>query len=214
MVLDGADADRLLVSARTPDGTTGLFLVTDAASGVTRTRFHMIDDFTCADIEFADAEAIPVAIGADVDRAIEAAVDRTIVALGAEVVGAAQAALDETVAYAGRREQFGRPIASFQVIAHRLARMFIELEVVRGGVIEALANATGSPEERAMAASGLKVLVGDNGRFVVNQGIQVHGGVGTVDEFKVSHCFKRVFALETLFGNGDYHLARYARAMA
>jgi len=214
LVMDGADADRILVTAKTPDGATGLFLVSGDAAGMTRTLFHTIDDFAAADIELADVEAIPVALGADVPAAIQTAVDRSIVALGAEVVGASQAAIDETAAYAGKREQFGRPIASFQVIAHRLARMFIELEGLRGGLIEALSNATASAGDRALAASGLKVLVGDAGRYVVNQGIQVHGGVGTIDEYKVSHCFKRVFALETLYGNGDFHLERYAGAMA
>jgi alkylation response protein AidB-like acyl-CoA dehydrogenase len=214
MVMDGADADRILVSAKTADGAIGLFLVTGDAVGMTRTRFRSIDDFAAADIELDGVEAVPVAIGADVPGAIEAAVDRTIVVLGAEAVGAAQAAIDETAAYTGKREQFGRAIASFQVVAHRLSRMFIELEGLRGGVIEALSNAGASAGERAMAAAGLKVLIGDNGRFVVNQGIQLHGGVGTVNEYKVSHAFKRVFAIETLFGNGDFHLERYARAMA
>src|SRR5690606_35073418 len=107
-------------------------------------------------------------------QAIEAAVDRTIVVLGAEAVGAAQAAIDETAAYAGKREQFGRAIANFQVVAHRLSRMFIELEALRGGVIEALSNAGASAGERTMAAAGLKVMIGENGRFVVNQGIQLH----------------------------------------
>lgn len=214
MVLDGADADRLLVTARLASGEVGLFLVAGEAVGVERTRFHTIDDFTAADIVLGDAAAHLLASGGQVPAALAAAVDRAIVALGAEAVGAGQAALDETAAYAGKREQFGRPIAQFQVIAHRLARMFIELEALRGGVIEALSSATADAGQRALAAAGLKVLVGENGRFVVNQGIQVHGGVGTVNEYKVSHCFKRVFALETLYGNGDFHLARYAEAIA
>ncbi|RYE02772.1 MAG: pimeloyl-CoA dehydrogenase small subunit [Sphingomonadales bacterium] len=214
MVMDGKDADRILISATTEDGSTGLFLVTGDAAGMTRTLFRSIDDFAAADIALDGVEAVPVAIGAGVPDAIQAAVDRTIVVLGAEAVGAAQAAIDETAAYTARREQFGRAIASFQVVAHRLARMFIELEGLRGSVVEALSNAGASAEERALAAAGLKVMIGENGRFVVNQGIQLHGGVGTVDEYKVSHAFKRVFAIETLFGNGDFHLERYARAMA
>jgi alkylation response protein AidB-like acyl-CoA dehydrogenase len=214
VVADGADADRVLVSARTPEGETGLFLITSEGDGTTRTPFHSIDDFAQADLSLENAQAIAIAIGDHVPAAIAAAVDRVIVAVGAEAVGAAQAALDETAAYASRRQQFGRPIAQFQVIAHRLARMFIELEALRGGVIEALSVADGSAEERALAASGLKLLLAENGRFVVNQGIQVHGGYGTLIDYKVSHCFKRVFALETLFGNGDYHLERYATAFA
>lgn len=214
MVMDGADADRILVSAATDGGSIGLFLVTGDAPGLKRTLFRSIDDFAAADIELDDVEAVPVAMGADVPIAIQSAVDRTIVVLGAEAVGAAQTAIDETAAYAGKREQFGRPIASFQVVAHRLARMFIELEGLRGSVIEALSNAAAGTEERAMAAAGLKVMISENGRYVVNQGIQIHGGIGTVNDYKVSHAFKRVFAIETLFGNGDFHLERYAQAMA
>lgn len=211
LVMDGAHADSIVVSARSDDGTAGLFLVTGDAAGLSRTGYHTIDDFAATDLVFEEVEADLIALGAGVEDAIAAGIDRSITALGAEATGAAQAALDETAGYAGKREQFGRPIAQFQVIAHRLARMFIELEGLRGGVIEALANASADPRERALAASALKVLVADRGRYVVNQGIQVHGGVGTINEYKVSHCFKRMFALETLYGNGDYHLARYAR---
>ncbi|RIA37162.1 hypothetical protein DFR49_3039 [Hephaestia caeni] len=211
VVMDGADADHLLVSARLADGTTGLFMVAGEAEGLVRTGYYTIDDAAAADLTLDRVAARAVAIGGGVGAAITAGIDRTITALGAEAAGAAQAALDETAGYAGKREQFGRPIAHFQVIAHRLARMFIELEALRGGVFEALANVAADAGERALAASALKVLVAEKARFVVNQGIQVHGGVGTVNDYKVSHCFKRVFALETLYGNGDYHLARYAR---
>jgi alkylation response protein AidB-like acyl-CoA dehydrogenase len=214
MVLDGADADHILVTARTPEGATGLFLVTGETDGLTRTRFHTIDDFAAADLAFDGAEATAIALGASVPSAIQDAVDRTITVLGAETLGAAAAALDETAHYTGQREQFGRKIATFQVVAHRLARMFAELEGLRGGLIEALSVAGASAGERAQAASGLKVLMSENGRFVVNQAIQLHGGVGTVNEYKVSHCFKRVFAADILFGNGDFHLERYAKAMA
>jgi alkylation response protein AidB-like acyl-CoA dehydrogenase len=214
MVLDGADADHILVSARTDTGKTGLFLVRGGATGMTRTLFRTIDDHAAADIAFDNTDALAITLNAGVPAAIQAAVDRTITALGAEALGAAAAALDETAAYASQRQQFGRAIAGFQVVAHRLARMFVELEGLRGGLLEALSNATAPAEARAQAAAGLKVLIGENGRFVVNQGIQLHGGVGTVDEYKVSHCFKRVFAIETMFGNADFHLDRYAEAMA
>lgn len=212
MVMDGADADRLLVTARLPSGETGLFVMAgdDAAA---RARFHTIDDFSAADIDFHESSAVLLGSGAAVRAGIERGVDRAITALGAEVIGASSEAIEETARYAGERVQFGQPIAKFQVVAHRLARMFIELEALRGGLFEALANVGGDPNEEALAAAGLKVLMAQNGRFVVNQGIQLHGGVGVMNNYKVSHCFKRVFALETLFGNADYHLDRYARLM-
>jgi alkylation response protein AidB-like acyl-CoA dehydrogenase len=214
MVLDGADADRLLVSARTATGDLAVFLVEGGTQGIRRAPFHTIDDFAAADIELADVAASLVARGPGVEQSLRLAVDRVLIALGAEAVGAASAALDETAAYAGQRQQFGRIISQFQVVAHRLARMFIELEVLRGGMLEALASVSGPTQESALGAAGLKVLIADSGRFVVNQGVQLHGGVGTVNDYKVSHCFKRVFALETLMGNGNYYLDRYARLMS
>lgn len=208
MVLDGADADHLLVTARTPQGL-GLFLVR-GVEGQHRQAFHTADDFSAADIRFTDAPASLLAVGEVVQAAVERGVDRAIVALGADVVGAASAALDETARYAGERKQFKRTISSFQVVSHRLARMFVELEVLRGGLNHALSTADGTAAERAMAASGLKHLIGESGRFVANQGVQLHGGVGTVHEFKVSHCFKRIMVGDILFGNGEHHLDRYA----
>jgi alkylation response protein AidB-like acyl-CoA dehydrogenase len=214
MVLDGADADRILLTARTAEGTIALFEIAGDAAGLTRTRFHTIDDFSAADIALDSVEARPLVLTDDAIAMVRSAVDRTITALGAEAIGAASAAIDETAAYTGKRVQFGRPLAGFQVIQHRLARMFAELEGLRGGLIEALSNAAEPADDRAQAAAGLKFLIGENGRFVVNQGVQLHGGNGTIYEYKVSHCFKRVFATDILFGNGDFHLERYARAMA
>lgn len=213
MVLDGLDADHLLVTARGSQGV-GLFLVRSGAEGLHRQGFHTADDFSAADIRLIDTPAELLAMGDDVPGAIERAVDRAIVTLGADVVGAASAALDETARYAGERKQFKRTISSFQVVSHRLARMFVELEVLRGGLNHALSVADGSAGERAMAAAGLKHLIGESGRYVANQGVQLHGGVGTVHEFKVSHCFKRILVGDTLFGNGDHHLDRYAGMLA
>jgi alkylation response protein AidB-like acyl-CoA dehydrogenase len=214
MVLDGADADRILLTARTAEGSIGLFEIAGDAAGLKRTRFHTIDDFAAADITLEGVEAHALVLADDAIAMVQSAVDRTITALGAESVGAASAAIDETAAYTGKRVQFGRPLSGFQVVAHRLARMFTELEGLRGGVIEALSNAAESAGDRAQAAAGLKFLIGENGRFVVNQGVQLHGGNGTIHEYKISHCFKRVFATDILFGNGDFHLERYARAMS
>ena len=214
MVLDGADADHILVTARTADGTPGLFLVASNPATATRIGFRTIDDFAAADLTFDETPAHGLVLGEQVLPAVQAAVDRTITVMGAETLGAATAALEETARYTGEREQFGRKIATFQVVSHRLARMFVELEGLRGGLLEALSVAGATRAERAQAAAGLKVLMSENGRFVVNQGVQLHGGVGTVNDYKVSHCFKRVFATDILFGTGDFHLDRYAGAMA
>src|SRR5690606_34986861 len=119
-----------------------------------------------ADVRFLEAPAKLLAMGEDVPAAVARGVDRAIVAQGADVVGAASAALDETARYAGERKQFKRTISSFQVVSHRLARMFVELEVLRGGLNHALSVADADASERAMAAAGLKHLIGESGRYV------------------------------------------------
>ena len=125
------------------------------------------------------------------------------------MLGGMQAALDQTVAYSAQRQQFGRAISSFQVIQHRLARMFVEIERMRGGLFEALSQADAPAAQRGRAMSGLMVLLSEAGRYVTENAIQVHGGVGVVKDFAVGHYHKRVVALEAMFGTAEHHLARY-----
>jgi alkylation response protein AidB-like acyl-CoA dehydrogenase len=117
-----------------------------------------------------------------------------------------------TVEYLKTRKQFGVPIGTFQVLQHRAADMLIALEQARSMALFATMMAEEpDPVERRKAISAAKVQIGHSGRFVGQQAIQLHGGIGMTMEYKVGHYFKRVTMIDTLFGDADHHLAELAR---
>ena len=116
--------------------------------------------------------------------------------------------LDATVGYAKTRKQFGQPIGKFQVLQHRMADMFVQLELSVSATLMATLK-LGGPERR-QAASAAKVQIGKAGRFIGQQAVQIHGGMGMTDELNVGHYFKRLTMIDALYGNVDYHLRRFA----
>jgi alkylation response protein AidB-like acyl-CoA dehydrogenase len=144
-------------------------------------------------------------------RALEAAVDMAAAAACAEAVGIASTVLDMTVAYLKVRKQFGVPIGSFQVLQHRAVDMFVEVELMRSTAILASVKADDAdPEERRRAVSIAKAQLAVGGKLVVQQAVQLHGGIGITDEHDVGLYFKRMTALSALYGDEEHHLARYA----
>ena len=139
-------------------------------------------------------------------------VDAAIAALAAEAVGAMTTMHELTVEYLKTRKQFGVPIGAFQVLQHRAADMLIALEQARSMCLLATMMAD-EPDvvERRKAIAATKVQIGRSGRFVGQQAIQLHGGIGMTMEHKVGHYFKRVSIIDTLFGDADHHLAELAR---
>lgn len=221
VVVGGHVADRIVVPARTSggrrerDGIT-LFLVDADADGVTRRCYATQDALRACDLTL---EGVRVEAGAAIGPVdgglalLEEAVDHGIAALAAEAVGAMQAAHEQTLDYARTRRQFGVPLAKFQVLQHRMADMFIHLEEARSLAVLAALKLGAAPEERARACAMAKVQVANSGRFVGQQAIQIHGGMGMTDEMPISHYFKRLVMIDVMFGNGDWHLKRVA-AMA
>jgi alkylation response protein AidB-like acyl-CoA dehydrogenase len=139
-------------------------------------------------------------------------VDAAIAALAAEAVGAMAALHQLTVDYLKTRKQFGVPIGSFQVLQHRAADMLIALEQARSMCMLATMMTDERDEvDRCKAIAAAKVQIGRSGRFIGQQAIQLHGGIGMTMEYKVGHYFKRVTAIDTLFGDADHHLAKLAR---
>jgi alkylation response protein AidB-like acyl-CoA dehydrogenase len=135
-------------------------------------------------------------------------VDTAIAALVAEAVGAMTAMHELTVDYLKTRKQFGVPIGNFQVLQHRAADMLIAVEEARSlALLASMMAEDPNPVERRKAIAASKVQVGRSGRIVGQGAIQLHGGIGMTMEHKVGHYFKRVTAIDTLFGDGDYHLA-------
>jgi hypothetical protein len=142
---------------------------------------------------------------------IEAALDIGLAALCADAVGVMQALLDATIEYVRTRQQFGQPIGRFQALQHRIADMLIHLEQARSmSYLAALRCTDEDVSERRRALSAAKVVISQAGRFVGQQAVQLHGGMGMTDELKVSHWFKRLTAAQLMFGDSDAHLQRYA----
>ena len=219
-VLNGESADQLLVSVRTSgerrdrEGIS-LAIVDATAAGVTRKPYPLIDGSRGADIHFDNVELPASAVIGEPGAAlaeIEDVIAEALVAIGAESLGAMDALLEQTAEYTRTRQQFGQPISRFQALQHRMADMFLQCQALRSLLYyAAIARHEGRPDA-ARAASALKVKVDEAGRFVSQQAVQLHGGIGMTDELGISHYFKRLLLLNTLFGDGEHHLQRYLEA--
>jgi pimeloyl-CoA dehydrogenase small subunit len=221
VVLHGDSADRLIVSARTaggqrePDGIS-LFLLDPKTEGVAVQGYPTVDGLRAAEITLRDVRLGAEALLGPRDHAlplIERAVDLAIAALAAEAVGAMSVMHELTVEYLKTRKQFGVAIGAFQALQHRAVDMLVAVEQARSMAMLAtmMAEAPDAGERRRMIAAA-KVQCGRSGRQVGQQAIQLHGGIGMTDEYKVGHYFKRVTAIDTLFGDADHHLAVVADA--
>lgn len=222
MVMAAPWADRLIVAARTAgdagdDDGLSLFVVDPAASGVTLHAYPTIDGRRAADVEFAGVRVAPEALIGPEGGALpllEAMRDRAIAAQAAEAAGLLDKLLTDTVEYTRQREQFGQPIAAFQVLQHRMVDMYMQVEMVRSAAVLAALRLDGDPAERAKAASAAKVTVANACRFVGQNAVQLHGGMGMTDELPIGHYFKRATLIESEHGTADWHLARHAALSA
>jgi alkylation response protein AidB-like acyl-CoA dehydrogenase len=216
-------AQVLLVSARSGGEAVDaaglwLFAVPRDTPGLTLTEYLTIDGQRAADIQLDGAHvSLESRLGGEVDvlSAIEAALDVGLAAVCAEAVSIMQALVRATVEYLNTRQQFGQPIGRFQALQHRVADMTVHLEQARSmSYLAAMRCASPDLEERRRALSAAKVVIAEAARFVGQQAVQLHGGMGMTDELKVSHWFKRLTAIEILFGDGDFHLQRFAASIS
>jgi alkylation response protein AidB-like acyl-CoA dehydrogenase len=136
-------------------------------------------------------------------------IDEATAAVGAEAVGVLRKLHEGTLDYAKQRKQFGTAIANFQVLQHRMVDMFIEVEQSVSMTYMATIKVDESAAERAKAVSAMKVRIGRACKFVGQNAIQIHGGMGMTDELAIGHYFKRASLIEGLFGSVDHHLKRY-----
>jgi len=219
VVLHAGAADTLLISARTsgePGDAKGisLFRVPRDAKGLSLDQYPTIDGQRAADIYLNGVqvqESSRLGVEGGALPGIDAALDVGLAALCAEAVGVMQALVDATVAYVQSRQQFGTAIGRFQALQHRIADMLIHLEQARSmSYLAALRCSDENVTERRRALSAAKAVVGQSCRFVAQQAVQLHGGMGMSDELIVSHWFKRLTAAELMFGDSDTHLQRYA----
>ena len=216
LVLGAPWADTLLVTARIAGGQQdrsgiGVFAVQAKAAGLSATDFPTLDGARASNITLQEAHATLLGEREDALGAVEKATDTAIAAMASEAIGCMQVLLDTTIAYTKQRVQFGKPLADNQVLRHRMAAMAVKLEEARGSALNAVLNADAEPLARALAASSAKVKVGRAGRFVAEQAVQLHGGMGVTDELNVGAYFKRLMAIETIFGSPDFHLQRHAQ---
>jgi alkylation response protein AidB-like acyl-CoA dehydrogenase len=201
-------ADVLLVPAQAPDGLT-LFLVDPGAAGLALEPVPVMDLATrLVDVTL---DRTPVASDAllggpgQAGPLLAALLRRGAVGAAAEMLGAARRCLDMAVGYAKVREQFGQPIGSFQAIRHKCAEMLLEAENSHSAVYYAAWALDAKAEDAELAASVAKAYVGDASRKVCGEAIQVHGGIGFTWEYDLHLYFKRAKALESMYGDGDYH---------
>ena len=221
VVMGGPSADVLIVPARTAgeqrdEAGITLFLVDANSNGISKRDYPTIDGGRASEITLenvtVDASAVIGEVGGGF-ALLEVGINNGILGVGAEAVGAMEVLYKTTVEYCKTREQFGQPIGKFQVLQHRMVDMFMEHEQAKSLLyMAAIRMSENDAEEARKAISALKVQIGKGGRFVGQQAIQLHGGMGMTDELNVGHYFKRLTAIETLFGNVDYHLKKYSAA--
>ncbi len=207
-------ATHLLVTARTGgsvrerDGVE-LFLIDAKLPGIVRRDYPTVDGFQASEIYFENA-AIPgdalLAGGIDL---IEALVDEATVAMCGEACGISRKLHEGTLDYSKQRKQFGVPIGKFQVLQHRMADMFIEVEQIASMTLMGTLKLDLSAAERKAAVSLAKAKVSRSINFVGQNAIQTHGGIGITQELAIGHYFKRATMIENQFGSADFHLDRF-----
>ena len=210
VVLHGAQADAWIVPARL-NGEVALFVVARDAAGVKVTDYRTIDGQRAATLEFNGTPARRLAGNHAGAAALEHIADYGTLLLCAEAIGALDALNLATVDYTKTRQQFGQPIARFQALQHRMVEMLIHAEQARSiTYLAAMRYSSEDADERRRAVSSAKVRVGQAARFVGQQAVQLHGGMGVTNEVAAAHLFKRLAIIETTLGDVDHHLARFA----
>jgi len=218
VVFGGPIATHLIISARTSgeqrdtNGIT-LFLVDKTAAGLTLQNYPTIDEYRASEVVIENLKISKDMILGKLDNAyaaIDENIDRSTIAVCAEAVGILEVLKDTTIDYCKNRKQFGQAIGKNQSIQHRLVDMMIEYEQSKSILYMACTADLSNPSDRKKAVSGAKARIGKAIKYVGENAIQLHGGMGMVDEYMVSHYFKRAPMLGILFGNEDYHMKRFS----
>ena len=218
-VLHGAQAGHLIVSARTAGGqrdTQGisLFVLPADTPGVSVQDMRSNDGMRIATMTFSQAQVPASALLGNEGEGwslLEATADHGIALLCAEALGVMEALCEATLDYLKTRQQFGVPIGKFQALQHRMAEMFIQLEQARSmAMLVAVKDASPDVDERRRVASAAKVRIGEAMKYIGQQAVQLHGGMGVTNELPAAHLFKRLAGIELMLGDTDHHLMRFA----
>jgi alkylation response protein AidB-like acyl-CoA dehydrogenase len=207
-------ATHLLVTAQTTGGLSLFLVETDSApTGIEMHSYRTVDDRRAADLVFDGLRLPADALLGQEGQAwpsLAQARDEGAAAICSEAVGCMRKVLADTVEYCKQRQQFGQAIGNFQVLQHRMVDMYMELEQAVAAVYLAVLNLEAEPDARARAVSAAKATIGRAARFIGQQAVQLHGGMGMTEELAIGHYFKRLTALQFEFGSTDFHVARYA----
>lgn len=217
VVLNGPSADKILVSARTSGDSRDergitVFVVDAGADGVSREDYPTVDGLRASEITFKDVKVSAQDVVGEPDEGIAVlnkVSNRAILALSAEAVGAMEMLYKDTIEYTRQREQFDHPLSDFQVLKHRMTEMFMEHALAKSLCMKATMLESQGSEETQRTIHALKYLIGKSSRFVAQNAVQLHGGMGMTEELRVAHYFKRLTVIDSQFGNTDHHLTRF-----
>ena len=212
-VVSTADfANELIVSATLNDGALGLFLVDSNAPGLTMTSYPTIDGRSASDIQFCGVQVPESALIAEAQQAEKLLGDtfqEALLALSAEQVGIMRALMAQTVEYTKQRQQFGTSISKFQVLQHRMADMYMALELTVSLMYTAAIRLRDQSPEAEQLVRALKIKADRSARFVAHGAFQLHGAIATTDECAIGHYLKRSTAIAQELGGTEYQLHRY-----
>jgi len=218
-VVDGHVADLLIVAARTA-GSAGesngltLFLVDPKTKGVATERTVMVDAHNAARIDFDDVEVNADHVLGEVDQGhalLEGVLNIGRGAVASEMLGLSEEVFGRTVSYLKERKQFGKAIGEFQALQHRAAQLYVDIEITRAAVLKALQTLDGDVGNAAPAVAVAKARAGATAARAVQEGVQMHGGMGMTDQFDIGFFMKRARVCEELFGDANFHADQLAR---
>ncbi|NNL54618.1 MAG: pimeloyl-CoA dehydrogenase small subunit [Woeseia sp.] len=218
LVLNGGNADVLIVPARTAGKQTDtagitLFAIDAKTAGVSCNSYKTVDAMSAAEVVLenvlVDADSV-LGEANEGFKVLESVLRDATLAVSAEAVGIIRTMHDKTVEYSKQRVQFGVPIGSFQALQHRMVDTLMACELTRSLLFRAAMLMADSSDDADRAVSELKYMIGTAGRKVAQEAVQLHGGMGVTWEFDIAHFFKRLTAIELMFGNADHHLDRMA----
>src|SRR4051794_13384976 len=218
-VVDGHTADLLIVAARSAGAAGGregltLFLVDPKSKGIDTERTAMVDSHNAARIIFDNVEVNADSVLGEVDQGyplMEGVLNIGRGAVAAEMVGLSEEVLGRTVDYLKERKQFGKKIGEFQALQHRAAQLYIDIEITRAAVLKALQNLDADLEAAGAAVAVAKARAGSTATLAVQEGVQMHGGMGMTDQFDIGFFMKRARVCQELFGDSNFHADQLAK---
>lgn len=214
VVVNAPAADHLLVSARTSGKATdesgiSLFLVPAGAAGLRLRSYPLVGGGQAAEVTLENVTGELVGPEGGAYEALAAANARAVLAISAEALGLMETIKDLTIGYLKTRKQFGVPIGKFQVLQHRMSDVALEVEQARSAVINLAGHVDAEPAVRDVHVAATKNLIGTVSRLVVEESIQMHGGIGMTNEYELGHLAKRLTMVDHRFGDADHHLERF-----